>query len=138
MTSPSFIFSAMKVIAQRIKGAFHSTKPFEYLETEANGTEIFKKSFQKFRKLLNFPNANHSKRKFCLEIPREKMNGKKASGKKSWVYLATLSSFLEVLKNAVLFATGKCRKFQQADVLFEWKAPKVSLRKSFFGHYVFS
>ena len=46
--------------------------------------------------------------------------------------------FLEVFKDAVLFATGKCRKFQQADVLFEWKAPKVSLRKLFFGHYVFS
>ena len=66
------------------------------------------------------------------------MNGKKTSGKKNWVCLARLSSFLEVFKNAVLFATGKCRKFQQADVLFEWKAPKVSLRKSFFGHYVFS
>ena len=66
------------------------------------------------------------------------MNGKKASGKKSWVYLATLSFFLEVLKNAVLFATGKCRKFPQADVSVEWKAPKVSLWKLFFGHYVFS
>ena len=82
MTSPSFIFSAMKVIAQGIKGAFHSIKPFGNLETEANGIEISKKSFQKFRKLLNFPNANHSKRKFCLEIPGEKMNGKKTSGKK--------------------------------------------------------
>ena len=46
--------------------------------------------------------------------------------------------FLGVLKNAVLFATGKCRKFLQADVLVEWKAPKVSLWKLFFGHYVFS
>ena len=35
-------------------------------------------------------------------------------------------------------ATGKCRKFPQADVLVEWKAPKVSLWKLFFGHYVFS
>ena len=66
------------------------------------------------------------------------MNGKKTSGKKNWVYLARLSSLLEVLKNAVLFASGKCRKFLQADVLFEWKAPKVSLRKLFFGRYVFS
>ena len=66
------------------------------------------------------------------------MNGQKTSGKKNWVYFARLASFLEVLKNAVLFVTGKCRKFQEADVLVEWKAPKVSLRKLFFGHYVFS
>ena len=30
----------------------------------------------------------------------------------NWVYLARVSSFLEVLKNAILFATGK---FPQAD-----------------------
>ena len=59
--------------------------------------------------------------------------------RKNWVYLARLSSFLEVLKNAVPFATvtGSCQK-SQADVLAEWKAPKVSVRKLFFGHYVFS
>ena len=66
------------------------------------------------------------------------MNGKKTSGKKNWVYLARLFSFLEVLKNAVLFATEQCRKFPLADVLVEWKAAKVSLRKLFFGHYGFS
>ena len=45
-------------------GAFHSTKTFENLETEANGTESSWKSFQKFRKLLNFRNANHSTENF--------------------------------------------------------------------------
>ena len=54
-----------------------------------------------------------------------------------WVYLARLSSFLEVLKNTVPFATGSCRKFK-VDVVVEWKAPKVSLRKLFFAHCVFS
>ena len=44
---------------------------------------------------------------------------------------------LEVLKNTVPFATGSCRKFK-VDVLVEEKAPKVSLRKLFFGHCVFS
>ena len=38
----------------------YSTKTFEKLETTANGTDIFRKSFQKFWKLLNFQNANHS------------------------------------------------------------------------------
>ena len=67
------------------------------------------------------------------------MNGKKSSVKnfyKIWVYLARLSSVLEVLKNTVPFATGSCRKFK-VDVLVEGKAPKVSLRKLFFGHCVF-
>ena len=41
-------------------GAFHSTKTFENLETAANGTEISWKSVQKFRKLFNFRNTNHS------------------------------------------------------------------------------
>ena len=45
-------------------GTFHSTKTFENLETSANGTEISWKSFQKFRKLLNFRNANHSTKNF--------------------------------------------------------------------------
>ena len=38
----------------------HSTKTFKNLETGANCTEISEKSFQKFHKLLNFRNANHS------------------------------------------------------------------------------
>ena len=45
-------------------GAFHSTRTFEKLETAANGTEISWKSFHKFRKLLNFRNANHSTENF--------------------------------------------------------------------------
>ena len=40
--------------------AFHSTKTFENLESAANDTDIPRKSFQKFRKLLNCRNANHS------------------------------------------------------------------------------
>ena len=40
--------------------AFHSTKTFENLESAANDTDISRKSFQKFRKLLNCRNANHS------------------------------------------------------------------------------
>ena len=47
------------------------------------------------------------------------------------------SYVLEVLKNTVSFATGSCQKFK-VDVLVEDKVPKVSLRKLFFGHCVFS
>ena len=39
------------------EGAFHSIKTFENLETASNGTEISRKSFQKFWKLLNFRNG---------------------------------------------------------------------------------
>ena len=38
----------------------YTTKTFENLETAANVTDIFRKSFQRFWKLLNFQNANHS------------------------------------------------------------------------------
>ena len=103
------------------------------METEANGTEISWKSFQKFRKLLNFRNANHSTENF-------RNSGSKVEWKenfweifsKIWVYLERLSSFLEMSenrhyrcsqpKNAVPFATGSCRKFKP-EVLVEWKAP---------------
>ena len=54
-----------------------------------------------------------------LEIPGEKLNGKKTSRKTFptiWVNLARLLSFLEILENVVTFATGSCRKFK-------WKAP---------------
>ena len=51
-------------VSIKTRGAFRSTKTFDNLETAANGTEISWKSFQKFRKLLNFRNANHSTENF--------------------------------------------------------------------------
>ena len=48
--------------------AFHSTKTFQKLETAANGTEISQKSFQKFRKLLDFRNASHSTALYILML----------------------------------------------------------------------
>ena len=54
-----------------------------------------------------------------LEIPGEKLNGKKTSRKTFptiWVNLARLPSFLEILENVVTFATGSCRKFK-------WQTP---------------
>ena len=63
-----------------------------------------------------------------LEIPRAKLNGKKTSGK-IWVYLVKLSFFfLEILENAVPFATGSCQKFKP-EVLDECKAPKILPQK---------
>ena len=68
------------------------------------------------------------------------MNGKKSSVKnfRKFGYTSRgCPSVLEVLKNTIPFATGSCRKFK-VDILVEEKAPKVSLRKLFFGHCVFS
>ena len=65
-----------------------------------------------------------------LEIPGEKLNGKKTSRKTFptiWVNLARLPSFLEILENVVTFATGSCRKFKP-DVLVEWKTPHNYLK----------
>ena len=44
--------------------------------------QIEQKSFQKFRKLLNFRNVNHSTEN-SKKNPRAKLNGKNTSGKKS-------------------------------------------------------
>ena len=61
------------------------------------------------------------------EIPEAKLNGKQSPGKnfqKIWVYLARLSSFVEILENALPLTSGSCWKFK-ADVLVERKAPDV-------------
>ena len=79
-------------------------------------------------------------KKFYQEIPGAKLNGKKSSVKNFFESLGIPCEnvlFLEVLKDTVPFATGSCREFK-VDVVVEWKAPKVSLRKLFFAHYVFS
>ena len=116
------------------KERFPFNQTFENLETAANGTEISWKCFQKFRRLLNFQNANHSTENFRnsgSKVEWKENFGEKKS--KIWVYLARLSFFLEMSenrhyrcsqpKNAVLFTTGSCRKFKP-EVLVEWKAPK--------------
>ena len=104
----------------------HSTKTFKNLETEANCTEISEKSFQKFHKLLNFRNANHSTK-----------NSRNSEGKVKWkenfrqkvsenlVIPRKVVLFLKILENAVQFSTGSCRKCKP-DFLVEWKAPKVT------------
>ena len=45
-------------VTTQLLDASHSTKTFE--ETAADGAEIARKSFQKFRKLANFRNTNYS------------------------------------------------------------------------------
>ena len=104
----------------------HSTITFKNLETEANCTEIFQKSFWKFHKLLNFRNANHSTK-----------NSRNSEGKVKWkenfrqkvsenlVIPRKVVLFLKILENAVQFSTGSCRKCKP-DFLVEWKAPKVT------------
>ena len=84
------------VLSRENRGAFYSAKPFENVETAANGTEISLKSFQKFRKLLNFQMRTIQPK--ILEIPGDQLNGKTTSGKKIWVYLARLSPFWKFLK----------------------------------------
>ena len=63
-----------------------------------------------------------------LEILGAKLNGKKTSGEKIWVYLVRLPPFLEIPENAVPLATGSCQKFKP-EVLVECKVPKILLKK---------
>ena len=109
------------------RGAFHSTKTFENLETAANGTEIFRKSFQKLRKLLNFRSANHSTE-----------NSRNSESKVKWkeVYREKVSEnmgiprevvlCLEILENAVPLGTGSCRNSDQTFWLNE-KRPNCNI-----------
>ena len=86
----------------------------------------FRKSFQKFWKLLNFRNANHSTENSGNSGSKVEWKGnfREKAFSKIWVYLARFSSGLEILENAVPFATGSCQKFKP-DVLVEWKAPTM-------------
>ena len=80
----------------------NSTKTFENLEAAVLGTEFYRKSFQIFRKLLNFRKGDPFNRKI-RKVPGGKLNGKKTSWKnfsKIWVYLGRLSYF------GVSFAAG--------------------------------
>ena len=114
--------------------SFHSTKTFVNVSSY-KGSEISLNSFQKFWKLLNFRNANHS--------PENSRNsGSKVEGKEnrrvSWVpevFLAVQREFLmcrlgkppEVLlffKILELLAAKSCQKFTP-DFLVEWKAPCI-------------
>ena len=84
-------------------GAFYLTK------TVTNGTKISLKSFHKFRKLLNFRNANHS-----LE-PKNSVNSR---SKVEWYWKlpdpreVVLFDWKLALENVVPPATGSCRKFR--------------------------
>ena len=121
----------------RVPPGLSSTKTFVNVGTAAvNGTEISRKSFQIFWKLLNFRIANHSTDSH-LEIPGAKLNEKKkkTAGKKFpkiWVYLARSSSFskfwkllcyspdslLEVVKNShqTFWLSGKRPVFTGSSV----------------------
>ena len=86
----------------------------------------FRKSFRKFLKLLNLRNANHSTENSGNSGSKVEWKGnfREKAFSKIWVYLARFSSGLEILENAVPFATGSCQKFKP-DVFVEWKAPTM-------------
>ena len=67
-------------IVPKTKGAFHSIKTFQNLETAANDTEISRKSFHKFRNC--WMSEIRTIQPTILENPGAKFNGgKKTSGK---------------------------------------------------------
>ena len=84
--------------------------------------QIVQKSFQKFRKLLNFRNVNHSTEN-SKKNRRAKLNGKNNSGKKdeNLGIPRVVVLFFGNLETVVPFATGtSCRKLKP-DSLGEWK-----------------
>ena len=106
------LFSTPSVVPREMTGAFHSSKTFENLETVANGTEMSPKSFQKFRKLLNFRNVNHSTE-----------NSRNLGSKVEWK-ANSREKFLENMgtpREVVLF----CGNFGQCFATHIWKLLKI-------------
>jgi len=81
----------------------------ENLETAANGKEISRKSFQKFRKLLNFRTATHS----------TKNSGRKVEWKEN--FREKFSKHLGIRREVVLCfgLFGRCCSTRY------WKLPKI-------------
>ena len=106
-------------------GHFPFNQNFRKFGNSGNGTEISGKvSGNSWNCWISEMRTIQPK---ILEILGAKLNGKETSGKtfsKIWLYLARFSSFLEILENAVPFATGSCQKFKP-DVFVEWKAPTM-------------
>ena len=99
----------------------YSPKTFENLE---NGAEISRKRFQKFWKVLNFRNENHS-------TENSGNSGSKVEWKENFRgnIFENLGITREVFlffgnfgKCSVPFASGSCYEFKP-NVLVEWKAP---------------
>ena len=107
------------------RGAFHSTKTFENLETAAM-VQKFPEKFSEILETVDFRNANHSTENSGNSGSKVEWKGnfREKAFSKIWVYLARFSSGLEILENAVPFATGSYQKFKP-DVLVEWKGPMM-------------
>ena len=87
------------------------------------------KSFQKFRKLLNFRNANHSTENSGNSGSKVEWKGNfREKNSKIWVYPPRLSSLFEILENAVPFATVKFRilMLYNHDVIRLQQKPNIS------------
>ena len=84
-------------MVQRIKGSFPFNQNFRKFGNSGKWYINFPDKFPEIPETVEFPKCEPFKRKFYLEIPGAKINGK----------------FLEDLKNAVPFATGSCQKSQK-------------------------
>ena len=93
----------------------YSTKTFENLETTANGTDIFRKSFQKFWKLLNFQNANHS-------IKNSRNSGNKVEWKENFW---EISKNLSIPRVVFLFFGN----FAKCCSIRHWKLSKIQTKR---------
>ena len=99
-------------ILQKIKyrGAFHSSKSaYGKVSRNPGSCWISEMWTIQLKILKKIPERSWMER----TIPLKKKS-------KTWVYLACLSSFLEILETVVPFATGSYRKLKP-DVLGEWK-----------------
>ena len=136
----SFIFSAIKFIVQRFKGRFPLSQNFQKFGNSGKWYRNFSEKFLEIPEAVEFPKWEPFNQKFYLEIQGPKMNGKKSSVKKFsniWVFLVRLSLFCGSFEKYCTVCYWKLPKIQSGR-LVEWKAPKISLRKLFFAHCVFS
>ena len=108
-------------------GCFPLNQNFRKLGNSGKWYRNFPEKFPEIPKLLNFLMGTSQPK--MLEIPGANLSGKKTSAEKFFANLGIpreVVFFDEILKNAVPFATGSCRKFKP-DFLVEWKAPRTSI-----------
>ena len=117
---PRFYFFALlftshrSPLSERLEQAKHWGAFHRKFEKSGKWYGKSRKSVQKFRKLLNFRNANLTIQPKILEIPGAKLDGKKTSGKKFFEHLG-------IPREVVLFFGN----FVKSCSIHYWKLPKI-------------
>ena len=121
---PRFYFSALlftshrSPLSERLEQAKHWGAFHRKFGKSGKWYGKSRKSVQKFRKLLNFRNANLTIQPKILEIPGAKLDGKKTSGKKFFEHLG--------IPHEVVLFFGNFENFEKSCSIHDHSLLKVA------------